>query len=230
MPAILLAKRSIASHWLPFFAATCAVACGPSQGTGDNGEHEEQTMASAATSGPTSSSTTTSDSGDTTAGQACSCAHPIENAAGECNYDALRAAATECSSNEPCGVVSISCPRPNPDLYSCGSEFVYDEEALACALTTLRDRTAAALAIDGTENYGIYSGQGKHLVRVFPDGTHNKSWCLGTDASTVQGHSAGTLASPAHFAGCLDLPTAAGQYECLFEGLQYDKDLATCDG
>jgi hypothetical protein len=133
-----------------------------------------------------------------------------------------------CELPMPCPPLTVTCPRAGTDLYDCGSEFVYDEVATTCVLEVLRDDMPAHLLVDGTEDWGIFTGQEQFELFVLGDRIVERTSCMATDVGG-QGHAwLGASAGAEHFAGCLQLDVTRDRYECLFAGLTYTNQAPTC--
>lgn len=126
-----------------------------------------------------------------------------------------------CDLEPSCPTVSYWCPRPNPDFYPCDNEYAYDEEALACALEALRDRTVGTLVIGGpNEVCGIEGcGHDQRTLSVTPTGEVVDASCSASPISASGSARLVTLAPAEHFAGCLELELPAARHQCLRQGL-----------
>jgi hypothetical protein len=204
--------------------------CGPQVGTG-SGSGEGDGASSSGTGG----SSTTIDTfppadthdlgggGDTSGEVACACAtDPDDDDYGSCGYE------TTCELPMPCPRVTVTCPRPSTDLYDCAPEYVYDEAALRCALEVLRDDAVAHLQIDGTEDYGIYTGQEEFELFLEGGRALTRTRCMATDIGPEGWAQLGQSAAAAHFARCLDLEIAVEMYDCLWMGIDITTDVAAC--
>jgi hypothetical protein len=161
--------------------------------------------------------TETIDSGegaDTTAGDdaACACSSDSDDYE-SCGYEVT------CELPTPCPRVAVTCPRPGGDLYDCTAELVYDGDAIRCALEVLRDDTVAQLLVDGTEDYGIYSGQERHTLYVQGGRVVSRTRCMSTDVGPEGWAMLATSADAEHFAGCLELEFPRDMYECMWAGI-----------
>jgi len=133
-----------------------------------------------------------------------------------------------CELPMPCPRLAVTCPRAGTDLYDCRSEFVYDEVATTCVLEVLRDDTPAHLLVDGTEDWGIFSGQEQFQLFVLGDHIVERTSCMATDVGG-QGHAwLGASAGAEHFTGCLALDVTRDRYECLLAGLTYTNEAPMC--
>ena len=227
-------------RWLALFGL-CMIGCGPSVDAGEDGGSGEGGSAStgglsasstdpgtASTSAATSStaessstSSSSSSSSSTTDGDAlppeCSCTDVVDDAFG-CSdtSDSI------CDGELICPTLTVSCPRPNPDMYECSSEYVYDEAALACALAALRDRTPGRFLIDAENGICGLEGCGRDQseITVTGDGRAVVMACSadplgeGSNNTTVS-----MLADAAYFTACIEVGTPAEQYDCLLAGL-----------
>ncbi len=146
-----------------------------------------------------------------------------------CGYEELAQWVPGCPADMPCGRVTVECMRPGQDLYDCmGQELVYDGEAIDCALGVLRDQVPARLEIDGTEDFGVFSGQQQYLVEVTGPSAV-LSGCLRTDTGFFADEpSLVELADPSTFDACLALPTPVERYDCMWAALSTMGALPVC--
>lgn len=226
------------------FACACAcavrfagvVGCGPSVGTNDGGGGGSgatgTTSPSASSTGATShgvtgetaaSGTGTRDDDTTTGATApspCACVTPTEVEFPTCD-DVTR---FECDLEPICGHLGYTCPRINRDFYLCSIEYEYDEAALACALTALRDRTPGLLTAGGEAEPCGFEGCGTDfdMIAIAASETAMMQSCATEPLSGVVWAATrlARLAPPQYFQDCLDMPAAKSRYECLFDGLQ----------
>jgi hypothetical protein len=212
--------RTLASFLL--LAGTSA--CGPGTKVGDgSGSHGSGGgSADEASSGPGGTSVTTQADSTATGGGAalpegCSCREPDEDA-----FSCAEEANSDCAGEALCPDIYGVCSRPNPDLYMCASEYVYDEAELACAITALRDRTPGKLALDAENDICGLEGCGSDRteITIFADGgavvRHCGSNPLSVESSTT---TLDALAEPAYFDECLGLGTTTARYQCMVDGL-----------
>jgi hypothetical protein len=149
-----------------------------------------------------------------------------------CDYDLLAGQVSGCQgTTRLCPVVTVRCEEPSADLYGCGNALIYDEDALRCALGALRDGTPGLLEIEGTEDWGIFSGQRIHLVRIEPDESLLRNSCMGTDTGIEWSNTAKVRrADPSAFAACLEEPAAAPMYACMWDAIGAAEALPECSG
>jgi hypothetical protein len=210
-----------------------AGACGPrtetdgdGDGGGSGGGTENGNDSTVSPSG-TSVATVGADSTATTGGEllpgSCTCREPSEDAP-ECS-DLAR---TQCEGTLICPELVVECPRVNPSMYACKSEYEYDEGALACALAALRDRTPGKLAVDAENDICGFEGCGSHQteITILADDLAVVRSCSASPISAESSSSSlDALAEPAHFDGCLGLASPAERYDCLFDGLTETAEL-----
>ena len=120
--------------------------------------------------------------------------------------------------------MTYTCPRPQV-YYACELEYVYDEDALACALTALRDRTPGIISGGGQNPDGFCGLEGCGAVSVTiaiaADGTAARQSCTGHPLEGESGSAGmGQLREPAFFQQCLDMPVVSDRYACLNDTLQ----------
>jgi len=214
--------------------AIVGLACGPGSastsgdggGSGSGGDvsASEGTTASASTGGDSSGVVTSMGASEstTTGGVAnvCPCTQVPAEDPYDCSYELVGAELPHCGWAPICDEVTVDCARAGTDLYDCTAELVYAEEALACALTALRDRTNGALLIEGDTDFGLYTDQSKTVIWILPDDVAATGDCFGTDVGGEWTHVyAVTLAPADHFADCLDLAAPSDRYDCLFAGV-----------
>lgn len=170
---------------------------------------------------------TTGDETETTGDPAalpegCQCAIPDDR------FSCDDLATTECDGEVLCPTVTRDCARP-PDFYACDTEYEYDEDALECALTALRDRTIGKVEIAAENEVCGFEGCGTDRWRIA---------IRGEDVAVVDDCSASPLGAEASYAtlrqmapsaffeACLSMPSAAMRYDCMFDGLT--DDLGVC--
>ncbi len=218
----------------PAAIVALVLGCGPQAGTGDgggegDGDGSEGPDASTSTSSTTNDTNPPPDTldlgggGDTSSEGPCVCAVEIgENDWESCGFE------SSCALPMPCPRVTVTCPRPGADFYECGPEYVYDEEAIRCALEVLRDDTPAHLLLDGTEDYGIYTGQAEHEIFVEGDRVLSYTRCMATDVGNEGWAKLAQSAAADHWSGCLDLDIPREMYECLWAGIASTADAPAC--
>ncbi|MGB1015616.1 MAG: hypothetical protein ACPG4T_15880 [Nannocystaceae bacterium] len=143
-----------------------------------------------------------------------------------CSPKALMYSVTYCAADSlDCGPVLETCGE-----FDCAPEDrIYDETALDCTLTAMRDRAPGMYAWDSTLD-GHYSGD----IGVFHLGDGGAMWarqCNYEDFSVGVDQPSGLdLESAAYFDGCLAMPEANARWLCLQDGLIRTDDIATCNG
>lgn len=208
-------------------------ACGPGTepGDGSGGGTAGEGSAGATTSGSTGPGATSMATGDSTATSGseappagCSCHEPVED--GSSCADLAR---TECEGEAICDELYSMCTRPNPDMYMCDpASFTYDEAILACMLEALRDRTPGKLVIASENDICGLEGCGSDRteITILPDDLAVERDCSASPLGAESSWSTlATLAEPAHFDGCLALPTPQERYGCLRSGITSGAEL-----
>ena len=200
-----------------------------------NGDRVITTDADASTAGPQTTSEaataaipTTGGPGSTTdvPATACSCAAYYDHSG--CGDDELWPQIADCELPTICPTVTVDCPRPNQDLYSCESALVIDSAALTCALTAMRDRTPGRFIIEGLRNPGWFFDPPVSAVRLLGDERAATTVCYGTDTGTKWDAPTSTLAPPAHFEDCLAKSSDFARHDCALAGLQDPISLPLC--
>lgn len=224
-------------HWGPWLAIAWLAACGPSLGgdDADDGDGDEATTDGEATTSagngagdvdpgaPQGDGDTPTPRPDDQPVDSCCAADSDDR---ECAPETMVA---QCDGELLCPPVTVECPREGGDLYDCASDFEYDEAALTCALESLAKRTPGRLEIDGTVDYGIFSGQDRYMLWIRGDDTVVTAGCLRHDAGAEHfGPDQETLADAAYFTACLDQTDLAQRYACLWAGLSDDQPLRQC--
>jgi hypothetical protein len=196
---------------------------GPSTGSGSTQGATSTSSASGSSTESSAASSTDATAADSTGmdppAGSCACA-PGFPARDFCYVEDLAEWVPGCPQEQPCSRVTVTCPRPNQDLYDCSSELVFDEAAMQCMLETLRDGTPARLEIDGLLDYGISSGQSLHLVHVLEGRTAVRAACINVDvgAETFDPTSH-VLTDADYFTACIEAATPLARYECMMDGL-----------
>jgi len=109
--------------------------------------------------------------------------------------------------------------------YPCALEYEYDEEALSCALTALRDRTPGLIIYGGEEPGGQCGLEGcpgrSTTVAIAADGTALSQSCRKEPLQDESGSAGvGPLWPPEYFQECLDRPVPSDRYACLGDILE----------
>lgn len=207
---------------------------GPSSGPGSTQGATSTSSASGSGPEPSSASSTDATAADSTgmdppAGM-CACA-PGFPARDFCHVEDLAGWVQGCPQEQPCSRVTVTCPRPNQDLYDCTSELVFDEAAMQCMLETLRDGTRGQLVIDGLMDYGIRSGQSLYVVHVLEDRTAVRAGCIDVDFGNETYEPAmHALADPGYFTDCMAVEAPRERYQCMMDGLGEGTALPACPG
>lgn len=209
---------------------TLTVACGPSTSTDTSTTQSETSVgASSADSADSADSASsagsigsTGSTGSTSGGgllpEGCACREIPDD-----TFTCDDRAPTECQGGSLCPEIVGICPRPNPDLYACDIEYEYDEQALACALEALRDRTPGKITTE-TENSicGLEGcGSDQTEITIVPGERAVVRACTANPITAESSDSTlRELSPPAFFDECLALPTTNERYRCMFDGLQ----------
>jgi hypothetical protein len=133
------------------------------------------------------------------------------------------AADSTCTPELSCDTITVRCPRPGVDLYSCESEAAYAEEALRCALTLLVERTPGRFDISAETSQCGFEGCIYELrdIVVTADGRAVVRACDQIPINDSESEtSVRTLAEPAYFTACLEMASPAQQYDCMLAGLR----------
>lgn len=210
-------------------------ACGPRTQTGDG--DGDGSAGGTTSAGETDGPTTTTDPGATsmvdstaTGGvealpEGCSCREPAEF---PITCDDV--AHSECDGETLCPDVLGVCARPSPDMYACASELAYDEDAVACALAALRDRSPGKLAFDIENDTCGFEGCGSDRTEltIVPDDRVVVRRCAASPLSAESSSSSvDALAEPTYFDECLALASARERYECMVAGIT--RGAAVCE-
>ncbi|HWB80933.1 MAG TPA: hypothetical protein VG755_38485 [Nannocystaceae bacterium] len=208
--------------WRTLFASLLLLACGPSvaptTSTGSGGGSASETTASTGASASSTTDAADSSTTDATPPPFCACRMPA--AEGECE-DVAR---SSCDGDDLCATVLVRCAHTDI-YYPCDGTMTYDEEALACALVALRDRTAGLLRIDAESDECGLEGCAHSLIEIAlaDDGRVQVQSCGQSPIGGASSHArAGTLAPPEHFTACLELGEPADRYACMFAGITAD--------
>lgn len=198
-----------------------------STGTGSTGG-AAPTSSTSATGASGEAPTTTAVDATTGAPALCGCAGaPAEPL--DCDDDAtLWAHVPECALAEPCGRVTVECPRPGADLYDCQNELVFAEDALDCVLTAMRDRTPGRFIIEGNVS-GNHGYRLTHTLRLPGGEAAVTSTCTSGIEGSIGG-SLGGLAPASFFTDCLGQADPDLRYACLFTGVLDKVGLPACAG
>lgn len=196
-----------------------------------NGDRVITTDGDASTTSPQTTGTTDTPTGTPTTGDAsttdtpvaaCSCAAYNDHTG--CGDDELWPQIADCELATICPTVTVDCPHPNQDLYSCQGQLVIDSAALTCALTAMRDRTRGRFIIEGVANPGLFFDPPVRAVRLLGDDRAAVTWCVNSDTGTGWDALASTLAAPAHFDECLALSSDNARHDCALKGLMGFED------
>jgi hypothetical protein len=208
-------------------------------GSGSGGSSVGPSTSSGSTQGATSTTSASTSSTDATAADStgmdppaasCACA-PGFPARDFCYVEDLAGWVPGCPQEQPCSRVTVTCPRPNQDLYDCSSELVFDEAAMQCMLETLRDGTPGRLVIDGLLDYGIRSGQSLYMVHVLEGRTAVRAGCIDFDfGHETYEPAVHELADPSYFTECMAVEAPRERYECMMNGLGEGTALPACPG
>jgi len=197
-------------------------ACGDRPIPGDSSTGDASTGTAATTTTTTIPPGTTGDTPTTgPAPLACSCAAYFDHTG--CGDDELWPQIADCEQPTICPTVTVACPRPNQDIYSCQDELVIDAEALECAIAALRDRTPGRFIIEGIANGGLFSAPPVFAVRLPGADQAATTSCQVTDTGTSWDAIASTLAEPSFFSDCLAKPNTQARHACALAGLLMDK-------
>lgn len=208
-------------------ALLLVAACGDRTLPGETatGDPSTGTSPASATTTAIPTTTTTSSTGDTpttgAAPLACSCAAYFDHDG--CGDDELWPQIADCELPTICPTVTVACPRPNQDIYSCEADLVIDAEALECAIVAMRDRTPGRFIVEGINNGGIFSAPPVFAVRLPGADQAATTSCQGTDTGTSWDAIASTLAEPSFFSDCLATPDAQARHDCALQGLLMHK-------
>ncbi len=206
--------------------AVTLLACGPDKG----GETGLETGTSEAPVGTTSTGTTsvptTSSTGHTTGDTAACMCTAFAEVEGGCSEDNLWDHVPACSLDLICPTLTVQCPHPNADLYMCETQLVFDEAALTCVLTALRDRTPGRFVVEGTEAGPMYFGT-LYGMRLRGEDAAVVSECRSGEG-TGWSATTRTLAAPEHFSECLTMPSPLARHTCLLAGLTNEVELPAC--
>jgi hypothetical protein len=218
-------------------ALCLGAACGaPGTGEPASGGSMVVTGTATETTADTGDGTTQGPQDDGSTGTEAGCACSTYDAdAGEevpCNYETLEAEVAMCPATALCPEVTVQCEDPSADLYDCRPDLVYAEEALLCALEALRDGTEGTLRVQSNEDPGgIYTDQRRYVVRVLPGREAVVNSCMRTDVGAwYDAAHRVALGNADDFEACIDEPSPAMQYACLFGKVaQAGTDLPTCE-
>jgi len=218
--------------WILVLAAACgpqastSESTGAGEGDGAPGETSAASATSASDDGPPNDTHDLgggSADGSTGDSPACVCAIvPDRQDFASCGWTPT------CELPQPCPRLTVTCPRPGGDLYDCGPEYVYDTDAMRCALEILRDDVPAHLLVDGDEDWGIFSGQEMHEIFVPGGAPITVTTCMATDVGGEGWAGLVGSAGPDHFASCLEIEVPRDQYACLWAGLSRPTDVPAC--